>query len=791
LAEEHGRGNMPPGMYSERIFPVVYSPCSFSTANAELAPIISVLDKFLAAGGLRDLTQLYNQGNLEFATDRLSSQFTEAERSYLAEHGEDGAPIRLIAEKDNYPISFYNSHERQWQGISLSVLDEICSFTGLRYEVVSSPDDSWKENLAMLERGDGDLVTELIRSDERDGRFLWTEEPFAEDNYSLISLQETEDIAINQVLYSRIGVLEDSIYYDFLLKWFPDHQHLVYCEDITDAFDKLKSHEVDLIIASENMLLNASNFLEDPGFKNNLVFDFSFGSYYGFNNDDALLCSIVNKAQAFVDTETISSRWTSRVFDYRAKLAQQQMLYMVGLSVLLVVLVILLIVQFWRKRDMNKVLERTVRERTAALEVQTEAAKVASRAKGDFLSRMSHEIRTPLNAIIGMAQIAKKNATGESPKSAAAIDEMLHASNYLLNLLNDVLDMSKIEAGKLSLNLEPFAFTAAMHDVRSIILQRCAEKRIVFNADIEVSDSLTVIGDRLHLKQVLINLLGNSVKFTGPGGEVRLTVVEVAGGAAGAGAAGGVAAGAAGGAAAGAASGAAGNGTGLITLCFTVYDTGIGMSEEQLQKLFAPFEQADSSISSRFGGTGLGLAISQSLVQAMGGRIVAESELGAGSTFSFVITLPTGEAQKPVGTALGADRARDWSGRRILVVEDVEVNRLILKELLVDTRAGIEEADDGEAGVALFESKPQGYYDLILMDIMMPRMDGYEATRRIRALKRPDAATIPIVAMTANAYNEDIIKAREAGMNAHIAKPINIDEVILQIDTLIQVPVRE
>jgi CheY-like chemotaxis protein len=377
---------------------------------------------------------------------------------------------------------------------------------------------------------------------------------------------------------------------------------------------------------------------------------------------------------------------------------------------------------------------------------------VASRAKGDFLSRMSHEIRTPLNAIIGMAQIAKKNSLVESPRTAAAIDEMLRASRHLLNLLNDVLDMSKIEAGKLTLNLEPFAFAAIMLDVRSIIGQRCAEKGIAFSADIDVAGDLTVVGDCLHLKQVLINLLGNSVKFTESGGEVKLTVATVAAG------------------------------DKAVTLSFTVSDSGIGMTEEQVNKLFIPFEQADSSISSRFGGTGLGLVISQNLVQAMGGKIEVSSGLGSGSVFSFTITLEKGKLKQPSGTTVDLDAPRNWSGRRILLVEDVEVNRLILKELLADTNVSIDEAEDGEAGVAAFASKPEGHYDIILMDVMMPKLDGYEATRRIRALPRLDAARIPIVAMTANAYNEDILKAREAGMNAHIAKPININEVVRKID---------
>jgi CheY-like chemotaxis protein len=350
-----------------------------------------------------------------------------------------------------------------------------------------------------------------------------------------------------------------------------------------------------------------------------------------------------------------------------------------------------------------------------------------------------------------MARIAKKNMETKPSKSAAAIDEMLRASEHLRNLLNDVLDMSKIEAGRLTLNLEPFAFAAAMRDVKSIISQRCAEKKIAFVADIDVADDLTVVGDHLHLKQVLINLLGNSVKFTDAGGKVELTIETVA------------------------------SGDDDITLCFTVSDSGIGMTEEQMGKLFVPFEQTDSRISSRYGGTGLGLAISQNLVQAMGGNIEVSGALGSGSVFSFTIAMKKGEPQLPSDMDVDPAKPIDWGGHHLLLVEDIEINRMIFRELLSDTHIDIDEAENGEAALAAFESKPEGYYDVIMMDIMMPIMDGYEATRRIRALPRSDAARISIVAMTANAYNEDILKAREAGMNAHIAKPLDIDQVIRRI----------
>ncbi|MDR1815552.1 MAG: transporter substrate-binding domain-containing protein, partial [Clostridiales Family XIII bacterium] len=700
LGEEHGRATMAEGVYAEDIFPVVYSPSSFSTGQPELAPIVAVLDKYLAQGGLEYLLELYNEGNEDYARDRLYSEFTEEERAYIAAHGEGGAPVRLIAETDNYPVCFYNENEGAWQGIAISVLDRICAFTGLRYEVVNPQDADWRVNLEELEDGDADMVSELLYSDTRSGRFLWTDAPYAEDMFSLISLIETEDMEVNEILYSTVGVVAGSAYEDFFRKWFPDHPSLVLCDDTADALAKLKSHEVDVVMASRNLLLNASNYLEDPSFKNNLVFQFSYGSYFGLSRGGTTLCSILSKAQAYVDTETIADRWTERVFDYRAKFARQQVMYLTILSALFVVIIVLLVISVQRRRRAAADLERTVRERTAELEIQTEAAKVASAAKGDFLSRMSHEIRTPLNAIMGMAQIAKRSAETESPKTVHAIDEMLGASHHLLGILNDVLDMSKIEAGKLVLNDKPFALRAALHDVESIIGQRCCEKDVVFDAEIEVPEDLVVVGDALYLKQILINLLGNSVKFTEPGGTVSLEVR-----------------------------------TGRETdeaaaVSFTVADTGIGMSREQIEKLFLPFEQTDAGIASQYGGSGLGLAISQNLVRAMGGEDIAvESEKGTGSTFRFSLELPKATAPDGAEEAgAGAVIAqKDWGGKRVLMAEDIEINRVIVREFLDGTGVRVDEAADGEEAVRRFTEAPEGTYDAILMDIQMPRLDGYGA----------------------------------------------------------------
>ena len=481
----------------------------------------------------------------------------------------------------------------------------------------------------------------------------------------------------------------------------------------------------------------------------------------------------------------------------------------------------------------QKELQQQLEKRSQELQAALQAAEVANREKSDFLSRMSHDIRTPMNAIMGMTDIASAHI--DTPEKVQdCLRKISLSSQHLLGLINDVLDMSKIESGKMTLAEEVIELPEVMDTIVSIMQSSVKARQQQFDVRLRHIRHEQLCCDSLRLRQVLINVLSNASKFTPPGGTVSFDIEETAS-----------------------------ENAAKAWFKFTVRDTGIGIKPEFLRDIFKPFTREKDSRIDKTEGSGLGMAISKKIVDLMGGTIEVSSEVGTGTEFTIRLPLPISElelgnfkfpdlkiivvdddvivcehttellrqigirsdwetcGQRAVQKVLAAHQAgvngfmtkpvfmstlcralqryvlgqaaadeqkskTDFSGKRFLLVEDNALNREIAVEMLESAGAVVESACDGAEGAAKFAAEPAGYYDLLLMDVQMPVMNGYEATQKIRASAKSDARTVPIVAMTADAFAEDIIEAKKAGMNSHLAKPLNLATLVREINKQLQ-----
>jgi PAS domain S-box-containing protein len=718
------------------ILPMVYTPVSMAAWKSELEPVISVVSKYLEAGGIDKLFELYKEGNVEYAKYAFSRALTGEESAYLENMAASGKKVPVALESDNYPVSFYNDKENQFQGIAPDFLAEIGRLTGIEFEAATGKYTPWVEIMEKLKAGEISMVSELQYTEERSGNFLFSE-PYSSTRYALLSKISYPKLEVYRVVRTKVGAMRGTAYEELYNLWFPDNNNLkLYNASLSDGIRALETGEIDLYMASEYMLLALRNYLEKPDFKANIVFGAPVQeSLFGFNKNEELLCSIICKAQRYINSSEIEDEWINRVFDYSRKVANERQLFF-SITVLILFLSLIAlgflllsnnnVKESYREKmitlstmykaipdlvysmdvnyrftscnrsyeeyhwltepeiigktdleiysnspdpelvknimDVNK---RVIEEqRTITVEethIRPDSSKVllkvtktpliqngriigilgisrditehreairaaneASMAKSAFLARMSHEIRTPMNAIIGMTELAlREEEIGSAHRHIRTVKQ---AGAHLLSLINDILDFSKIEVGKLEILEEEYIVSSLVNDVISIIRMRVADTNIRFVVNIDSNIPNLLVGDETRIRQVLLNVLNNAVKYTERGFVSFTAQSEVID-------------------------------EKNINLVMEVMDSGKGIKQEDVNKLFGEYMQVDQNRNKGIEGVGLGLAITWNIVKTMGGDIKVYSEYGKGSIFTVTIPQKV-SSPEPLASVKDADKIK-------------------------------------------------------------------------------------------------------------------------------------
>ena len=681
--------------------------------------------------------------------DRLVNiQLSDRDLEYVNER----KTITVAVPENWYPLYCKETPLKNHTGIMADVLDEIKSFTGLRFSYVYAK--NYADAIRLIQQGDADIL----------GFFLGDENDAAQLGLALSAsyVSANNIIVRNKACSYPAPGLVGALVENQRLPSGISVEKIRFYPSIKEALFAVNNGEADFIYGlSSRMEQDILRYHFTNLAPVTLVNDQSTISFALPIPVDPDLLTILNKA---INNLSESERTVIRNRNLESigvsEFSLTDFIYANPLQFMFIVMFVLSVL------FTALLLSIGARMKATVIQGNLKRAEAANLAKSEFLSRMSHEIRTPMNGIVGMSTIAMQNIDN-TDKIKDCLEKVIMSSKHLLALINDVLDMSKIESGKVELRHESFNFRAFLQDFENLYGEQAKSKGISYETVLASDLEVQIIGDSLRLNQVLSNLLSNALKFTPAKGIIKLRVSKT------------------------------GEDQENVYLRFEVIDTGCGIAEENYDKIFESFEQENVDVTYKYGGTGLGLSIVKRFTQLMGGSIHVTSVQGSGSTFT--VDLPFGKVKESGELARFSDiNGRDdlakdcyvidydFKGKRILLVEDNELNREIAEELIGATGASVESAEDGVQAVEKFKESAEGYYDLILMDVQMPHMDGYEATRCIRALGRSDAQKVPIFAMTANAFAEDVQKSREAGMNAHISKPLDIRAVYKQMNRYLQ-----
>jgi len=660
-------------------------------------------------------------------------EFNDEELAFIRQHSTKETALRVAIDNNWRPFTWYENG--QYRGILVDLFDQIMQIAGLRYEFV-----------------EGDITSEtVLRDPSVDLYACYTGNDNLADEQGLILSPEylsTSAAILSNKSLSEVRTFGLTETTPFINKWFTkehDNEYKMY--PTPEALIKaVKDDEVDACVLYNIVAYDLMNRENDSKLRITILPEATMPVCIAARQaDHRTLIALLGKCIVQLDKDdryNISAKYISTgVEDVGVWAFIKQNPWVI----LLIILLMCTLVFIERYRNLLKNQKKDAKARQE-LELAKEQADVANQAKTSFLFSMSHDIRTPMNAILGFTSLLRKHQD-EPEKRDDYLNKIENSSNVLLSIINNVLEMARIEKGSIELVEMPHNAEAINNTILSVFEEQMKNKGITFTITTQVQHPYVCI-DPTKLREVMFNLLSNALKYTESGGRVDMRTVEIPY-----------------------------HREGYALYQTTISDTGIGMSEDFLPHLFEGFSRENNSTENKIEGTGLGMTIVKRLVELMHGTIEVTSRKGVGTT--FVVKLPHRIAEETVGAK---QRITDinpshFEGKRILLAEDNDLNAEIAIEILSEVGLIIERAEDGIRAVEMLQQAADGYYDLILMDIQMPHLNGYEATQRIRSMQNTVKASIPILAMTANAFDEDKKKAFEAGMNGHLAKPIDIAEL--------------